>query len=527
MGYFAASMRQLTSLDAQFLALETSRQSGHVGGLAILDPSTAPGGELGCADIQWLIAERLPLLPPLRWRLVEVPFGLDYPYWVDDPDFDLDFHVRELALPSPGTDQKLADQVARIFARPLDRARPLWELYLIYGLESGHVAMLTKIHHAVVDGLSGAEIMGVLLDLSPEGREPPPSAALGADQRPGDLEMLARGLAGIPRYPVRALRSLPRALPNLEDTPFGTLPGTGAVSRVADRIQRAVGRSDGGVLERTTLRAPRTSFNGRISPHRRFVFGQLSLDEVKAVKNQHECTVNDVVVSICAAAVRRWLIEHDELPKIPLVAQIPVSVRRTDQSGTFGNRIMLMSAPLYTNVEDPVERLHKTHEALRAMKERHRALPAQLLQDANHFIPPAVFSRAARVTFALSTSNPGRPTWNLVISNVPGPQFPLYCAGARLEATYPVSVITDGMGLNITVMSYRGHLDFGIVADRDQMPDLWSLIDWLREALDELRPARRRKASTDRRAKSANDRAKSAKPRAKRANPRATPAAKR
>jgi diacylglycerol O-acyltransferase len=483
-------MRQLTSLDTQFLALETSRQSGHVAGLAILDPSTAPGGKLELADIEYLIAERLPLLPPLRWRLAEVPFGLDYPYWVDDPDFDLDFHVRELALPAPGTDEKLAEQVARIASRPLDRARPLWELYLIYGLASGHVAMLTKIHHSLIDGMSGAEIMGVLLDLTPEGREAPPSSALGADHEPTEQEMLVRGILGLPRYPLRALRSLPTALPNLEDTPFGTLPGAATIAGLADRVQRTLGRGDGGVLERTTLRAPKTTFNGRISAHRRFVFGQLSLDEVKDVKNQYEgCTVNDVVVSMCASAVRRWLVEHDELPKVPLVAQIPVSVRTTEQAGTFGNRIMLMSAPLFTNIEDPVERLRKTHDALAVMKERHRALPAQLLQDANHFIPPAVFSRAARVTFALSTGA-GRPTWNLVISNVPGPQFPLYCAGARLVANYPVSVITDGMGLNITVMSYCGHMDFGIVADRDQMPDLWKLMDWLGEALEELKPKR-------------------------------------
>ncbi len=181
--------------------------------------------------------------------------------------------------------------------------------------------------------------------------------------------------------------------------------------------------------------------------------------------------------------------EHHELLDEPLVAQIPVSVRSSEQMGTFGNRIMLMSAPLYTNIEDPVERLLQTHESLRVMKDRHRAMPAELLKDANHFIPPAVFSRAARVTFALSTSSPGRPTWNLVISNVPGPQFPLYLAGARLDANYPVSVITDGMGLNITVMSYCGTLDFGIVADRDQMPDVWRLIDWLEDSLAELEEA--------------------------------------
>ena len=486
-GRRSETIRQLSSLDAQFLALETPRQYGHVAGLAILDPATAPGGTLTAEDIQRLLVQRLPLLPPLRWRLAEVPLGLDYGYWVDDPDFDLDFHVRELALPDPGSDPQLAEQTGRIVARPLDRSRPLWELYLIHGLQSGHVAMLTKIHHSVIDGMSGAEVMGLLLDTEPEGRELPAPDPARDERAPGEIEMLARGLLGVPKYPLRALRSLPAAVPNLDETPFSTLPGTGPVSRLAGRLQRTV-RGDGRRVVRSNLRAPKTSFNGRISPHRRFAFGQLSLDDVKAVKNRYECTVNDVVVSICAGVVRRWLLEHDDLPDIPLVAQVPVSVRTDEQFGTYGNRILLMAAPLFTDVEDPLERLRLTHEALREMKERHRALPAQLLQDANHFIPPAVFSRAARLTFSLATSRPGRPTWNLVISNVPGPQFPLYMAGARLEAHYPVSVITDGMGLNITVMSYMGHMDFGLVADRDQMPDLERLMEWLPEELAALRP---------------------------------------
>jgi diacylglycerol O-acyltransferase / wax synthase len=484
-------MRQLTSLDAQFLALESARQSGHVGGLAVLDPSTAPGGTLTCTDLQVLLAERLPLLPPLRWRLAEVPLGLDYPYWVEDDDFDLEFHIREIGLAPPGSDAQLAEQVARIVSRPLDRKRPLWELYLIHGLPDGRVAVLTKIHHALIDGMSGAEIMGLLLDLSPEGREVPADAFRYGDAYPGELAMLARGLLGVPRYPLRVLRSLPRTLPNVEDVPaiFGSIPGAGTVGRLARVARRAL--ADGDVPEPPKLSAPKTTFNGRISPHRRFAFGQLRLEDVKAVKNHHGVTVNDVVVAICAGTVRRWLLEHDELPDEPLVAQIPVSVRTGDQMGTFGNRILLMSAPLFTDEPDPVRRLRRTHEALRVMKERHRALPAELLQDANNFIPPAVFSRAARLTFRLSTSRPGRPPWNLVISNVPGPQLPLYMAGARLEANYPVSVITDGMGLNITVMSYTGHMDFGIVADRQQMPDVDRLMGWLADSLEELGPPRR------------------------------------
>lgn len=481
-------MRQLTALDQQFLALEDSRHYGHVGALSIYDPSTAPGGELTLPRLQDLIAQRLPLVPPFRWRLAQVPFNLDYGYWVDDPDFDLEFHVRELALAPPGTDAQLAEQVARIYARPLDRARPLWELYLIHGLPEGRVAVMSKIHHAVIDGLSGAEIMGALLDLSPEGRRDlPPPLGEPSDRSPGDLTMLGRGLLGVPRYPLRLLRSVPRALPNIEEVPsIAAVPGLKRVGRLAATAQRAVGR--GGVVGRVDLVPPRTSFNGRISAHRRYAFGQLSLDEVKALKNHYGCTVNDVVVAICAGAVRRWLIEHRELPTEPLVAQIPVSVRREEEQGTFGNRILLMTAPLHTDEPDPVTRLRKTHESLAEMKERYRALPAELLRDANQFIPPALFSQAARLTFSLSSTRAGRPAWNLVVSNVPGPQFPLYMAGARMLAHYPISVITDGMGLNITVMSYCGHLDFGIVADREQMPDVWSLIESLGDALEELRP---------------------------------------
>jgi WS/DGAT/MGAT family acyltransferase len=490
-------MRQLTALDQQFLVLEDSRHVGHIGTLAVLDPSSAPGGRLTIEDLQLLIAERLPLVPPFRWRLVTVPFDLDYAYWLDDVNFDLDFHVRELALAPGAADEKLAEQVARIFARPLDRSRPLWELYLIHGLPDARVAVMTKIHHAVIDGISGAEILGALLDVSPEGREPPANFSDPADTEPSELEMLARGMLGVPRYPLRLLRSVPRALPDISEVPtLAAIPGLRTAGQVASRTRRLLGGRGPRVVGQRHLVPPRTSFNGRISAHRRFAFGQLSLDEVKAVKNAYHCTVNDVVVSICAGAVRRWLVEHDELPDQPLVAQIPVSVRTERQQGTYGNRILLMTAPLFTNEADPVRRLHETHGALVEMKERHRALPAELLQDANQFIPPAMFSRAARLTFSLATG-PGRPAWNLVVSNVPGPQFPLYMAGARLEANYPISVITDGMGLNITAMSYCGRLDFGIVADREQMPDLWSLIGWLRDALEELRPAKapRRRAS--------------------------------
>jgi diacylglycerol O-acyltransferase len=483
-------MRQLTSLDAQFLAVESARTYGHVGGLAVYDPDTAPGGQLTISDICRLVGQRIHMLPPFRWRLVGVPFGLDHPYWVEDPDFDLDFHIRDSAVPPPGDDHRVAETVARIFARPLDRTRPLWELYLIHGLEGGRVALLTKVHHSVVDGVSGNEILAVLLDPSPEGRELPPREDGAGERVPSELEMLGRGLMGLPRQPLRALRSAPTAIPNLTELPgANAFPGVPRLSRGVAAARRRLGieQDDPAILEATTARPPRLSFNGRISGHRRFSFGQLSLDTVKAIKNEAGVTVNDVVVAMCAGALREWLMERDELPRQPLVAMVPVSVRTEEQKATFGNRVSMMIVPIATDEADPKRRLKRTHELLRGAKTRHRAVPANLLTDATSFIPPAVASLAARTTMEVMGRT--RPPVNLVISNVPGPRNPLFLAGAKLEAHYPVSVVVDGVGLNVTVMSYLDHLDFGIVADRDQVADTWTLMDRLTRSLEELTEA--------------------------------------
>lgn len=480
-------MRQLTSLDAQFLAIETPRTFGHVGGFAVYDPATAPGDELDVDKVREVVEGRLHLLPPFRWRLVEVPLGLDLPYWVEDPDFDLDFHIRESAVPPPGDDRQVADTVARLFARPLDRSRPLWELYVIQGLEGGRSAILTKFHHSAIDGMSGMEVQAVLLDPRPEGREvEPPEHEHDPEAVPGDMEMLGRGLRGLPRQPLRALRSLPTALPNLVELPgANAFPGVPTLTRGLSRVRGMLGdQDDDGVLEVTTARPPRTSFNGRISAHRRFAFGSVSLDTVKAIKNELGITVNDVVVGLCTTAVRDWLIARGELPEDPLVALIPVSVRTEAQRQDFGNRVSTMIVPIPTDEPDPRARLLRTHDLLASAKDRHNALPADLLTDATSFIPPALATRAARTTVEVLGRT--RPPLNLVISNVPGPRTPLYCAGARLEANYPVSAIADGVGLNITVVSYMDHIDFGIVADRDQIDDVWSLMDGVTDALAEL-----------------------------------------
>jgi WS/DGAT/MGAT family acyltransferase len=484
-------MRQLTSLDAQFLAVESPSTYGHVSGLAILDPCNAPGGHLRITDIAQLVSERIHLLPPFTCRLADVPFGLDLPYWIEDPDFDLDFHVREIALAPPGDDRQLAEQVSRIVARPLDRSRPLWELYLIHGLAGGRVATLTKIHHAVVDGVSGAEILGILLDASPEGRDVEPAAGARVGERaPSQLEMLGRGLLGIPRTPVRMVRALPAAMQLTSMPMVRGLQGIGTLAAAVDRVTNQLlgirrGSADGAVLEAPAVRAPRTRFNGRISPHRRFAYGSVSLDKVKAIKNAAGVTLNDAVIALCASALRAWMLERGELPDEPLVAMVPVSVRKPDQMGTFGNRVSMMFVPIPTDEPDPQRRLERAHEVMKIAKDQHGAMPADVLQDAGQFIPPALMARANRVTTQLATGRM-RPALNLVISNVPGPRYPLYMAGARLVANYPVSVIIDGVGLNITCLSYLDSVDFGIVVDREQVDDAWPMMEAMVEALDEM-----------------------------------------
>ena len=483
-------MRQLTSLDAQFLALETPRAFGHVGGLAIYDPSSARGGELTIRDVCRQISERIHLLPPFTQKLATTPLDLDLPYWIEDGDFDMDFHVREMALAPPGDFHQLADQVARIMARPLDRSRPLWELYLIRGLEGGRDAMLTKFHHAAIDGVSGNEILAVLLDRHPEGREiPPAEGEREHEPPPSDLKLLARALLGLPRRPLAVAGSLPTAIANLDALPgVERIPGMRRIRRTAVRATAMLSGSspDEGLLETPRTNAPRTRFNGPITPHRRLAIGSLPLDTIKAVKNELGVTVNDVVVALCASMLRAWLEERGELPDEPLVAMVPVSVRTEEQAGTFGNRVSAMFVPIPTNEADPRRRIERTHEILGVAKERHKATPAQLMQDATQFVPPSLMSAASRVTMGLLARAPVRPVLNVVISNVPGPREPLYLAGARMLAYYPVSTITDGVGLNITVISYLDHIDVGIIGDREQLDDPWPMLDGMRGALQEF-----------------------------------------
>jgi len=474
-------VQQLTGLDAAFLAMETASVYGHVGSICVLDPSTAPE-PLTLERLTQVIEERLHLIPPFRRRLVTVPLGLDQPYWIEDPDFDIEFHVRELALPAPGDERQLAEQAARLHARHLDRRRPLWELYLIHGLQGGHVAIYTKVHHAAIDGVSGNDILTVLLDLSPEGRavdEPPPWES---DQPPSGIEMLVRSAVTLSSQPLRAARmsyGLLRSLPALASNPARpSLP-------VIDRL---LGRDRHAVLSSTGLRAPSTPFNRSIGPHRRWAFRSVPFDDVRAVKSTAKVSVNDVVMAMCAGALRAWMTSHDALPAAPLIAAVPVSVRTEEQKGTHGNRVSSMMAPLPTHLADPLERLRVAHDAMRAAKEQHGALPADLLADVTQFAMPALAGQAARLTARLRLVERINP-FNLIISNVPGPNVPLYYAGAKLLAYYPLSAIVDGQALNITVISYGGQMHFGLIADRDLVPDVDGLAQAIADELDVLHKA--------------------------------------
>jgi WS/DGAT/MGAT family acyltransferase len=407
---------------------------------------------------------------------------------VDDPDFDIEFHLREIALPGPGDDQQLAEQVARIHARPLDRARPLWEMYLIHNVEGGRQALYSKIHHAAIDGVSGAEILGTILDTTVEPRvEEPPDEYWTPEPLPSPLTLLQWGLASSVAQPAEVLRTLPRALPHLADLPGASLvPGVQVVSDLADSLVRMAGTGEQApAAERRSLTTPGTPLNAAITAHRRFAFGSLALDEIKAVKNAFAMTVNDVVMALCTSALRRWLLDHDGLPDVPIVIAVPVSVRGDDHPGTNGNEVSVMLAEMPTQLSDPMERLLAVQEGMAAAKRQFDAVPATILQDVASVVPTALAGLASRAVFRMLTV--GGPPFNLFVSNVPGPQLPLYVGGARVLGIYPASAITDMTGaLNITLFSYDGSLDFGLIACRELVPDVSNLIGYLRDALDEL-----------------------------------------
>lgn len=463
-------MHRLSGLDAQFLAAERGNSGSQYCGVAIYQ--TGKRKPITAATMRQRIAERMGQCPPLRWKLVAVPFGLDRPVFVET-EANLDDHVSETTLASPADETTLAAEVAHILATRLDRDKPLWKLQVFHGLR-GQTAVVMTLHHAAVDGIAASEIFAALLD----GPAQQSSASDGnqSDVVPGWAALAARGIASIPMRRVRALRSTPGALAHLDQVPvLRSLPGAHALSQIV--------RGD---LSAKRLDAPRTRFNAKLSPARSVAFGTVSLSDVKAIKNALGITVNDVVIALCAGALRRRLTSSGDLPADPLVTYIPVSTRVPEAQERYGNAITSMITAIPTHLADPRERLAFAHETLGRAKQRAREAPPTLLSDVNDPIPAPIFGIAARGLMELVSSRFVRPPVNLIISNVPGSPVKLACYGAPLVAHYPMSLIFDGFTLNITVVSYDQGLDIGIVGDAETLPDAWDLMNDIRAELAEL-----------------------------------------
>ncbi len=474
-------MQQLTGLDSIFLYLETDNAPMHIGGLSILDART-PEGRFGLADLRRILASRLHRSRTFTQRLVEVPLNLGNPYWVEDEDFDLDRHLERTQLPEPGGWKELSALVAWEMSQPLPRDRPLWQILMVEGVDGidgvprGSVALIAKIHHAAIDGVSGTEIMAALYDVEPtlpRAKVAPAEAPTGSgqrQQRPGAVKLL--------RQSGKHLIEAPGALPGaIGDTVKG-LVKSGAVWGLK-RVKPPP----------LPFSAPRTRWNAPVSPERVWGSAHLSLERIKAIRQRAEATVNDVVLTVCAGALRRYLVEKDELPKRPLVAMVPISVRSEDEKGTMGNVVSAMLVSLATDQADPAERLATIRQGATASKIHHQAIGARTLTDYTEFIPFALAGLGARLYTRMHLAEKHKPVFNLVITNVPGPQMPLYVAGARLLAHAGTGPIFDGMGLIMPVFSYNGALSIAATSDRAMMPDVEVFASYLTASLDELEAA--------------------------------------
>lgn len=459
-------VQRLSGLDASFLYMETPTCHMHVCGLAVYDPNDAPDG-WSVDQVKAVYEARLHLAPPFRRRLVEVPFGLHHPLWIEDPDFDIDNHIHHVTAPAPGGKRELAELAQRLVTIQLDRSRPLWEMWVIDGLEHGHVAVLSKVHHAAIDGESGTELTVATLDLGPEIAVHEPETEWEPDRVPNEIELLSYATTSLVRQPIRVAKSLQRSV------------GAGLDIRRRNRQPESQPPP-------APFAAPRTSFNHALSRHRSFAPVTVSLADTKRVKNAFGTTLNDVVLALCAGSLRRYLIDHDEDPGDALVAMVPISVRTTEQGGTMGNQVSSALTSLATTIEDPLERLEAISGGMREVKSQQELIGATTLQDWAEFAAPAVAARAMRLYSRTKMADRHRPIFNLTISNVPGPPFPLYLAGGRMVHNYPMGPIYDGGGLNITVMSYLDNLDFGIVGCPDLIDDIWSIGAGIRISLDEL-----------------------------------------
>jgi WS/DGAT/MGAT family acyltransferase len=463
------TMQPLSGLDSAFLYLEDARQPMHVGSVLVFE------GSMRFEDFRNTMAARVHLVERLRQRLVMVPFGIGKPYWAEDPAFNVDMHLQHVALPSPGSWKELRRLAARIFSMPLDRTRPLWEMTFVEGLDQipqvppGSVAVINKVHHSAIDGVSGADMMGVLLDTTKEPRTfqaPPPRSIAPI---PNEIEVLAhtaRKIMGKPSEIRRVAAEISEAL------------------RAAAKI-----RDKGVEAPPVPMTAPHTPFNRTITSQRIWNTALLELDRVKAIRKITDCTLNDVVLAICAGALRRYLDEKRQLPDKPLLAMIPVSTRGEDEHGKMGNKVSAMLLDMATDIADPVERLNVLRQHTQGGKAFEKAGATRAFVDLWDFIPFGLANRVLRLYSRFRVSEMHNPLFNLVITNVPGPQIDMYMAGHKMLASMGMAPLVDGMGLLITVLSYNGVLSISPTSCPAVMPDLDLFTRYLREAANELEAA--------------------------------------
>ena len=463
-------MQPLSGLDASFLYLESPTMHMHVGSVAVVSDT------LTFDEFRTLIEQRIHLVPRLRQRLVEVPLSVDRPYWVDDPDFNLALHLHHVALPRPGNWRELRRLASRIFSQPLDRSRPLWEFVFVEGLDTipqvppGSVALISKVHHAAIDGASGNDILTVLVDPTPEGREISPAPDWNPPPIPNEIGVVTRSAVDFITRPLK----LPKLL---AETAVSTVKA-GALTRVP-----------GVELPAVPFTAPYTRINGKVTAERIWNTALLELDRVKEIKNIMDVSVNDVVLAICAGALRRYLGEKGELPKKPLVSMVPVSTRSKDEQNTMGNQVSAMLIQLATDVADPLERLTTIHNNATGGKMFQGAIGAKTLANYLDFVPFSLGGQAARLYTRLNVAERLNPIMNLTITNVPGPQMDLYLAGHKLLAVLGMAPIIDGMGLMIAALSYNGVLSMSVTSCPKLMPDLDLFAKYLRESANELEAA--------------------------------------
>jgi diacylglycerol O-acyltransferase / wax synthase len=453
-------MDRLSAIDASFLAGEKESSHMHVGGVMIFE-----GPPLGREEALQHIESRLHLVPRYRQKLAVPRFEMGRPLWVDDPSFNLEYHVRDTALPAPGDLNQLRLLVARIFSQRLDRSKPLWETWFVQGLEGDRFAIINKTHHALVDGISGVDLATVLFDLSPVPPERTEVPEWTPQPEPSQAQLIGEFVKGVVRRPV--------------EIGLAAVDATLHPERTVEHIREAA-EGLGEVAWAGVNPAPDTPLNVPIGSHRRIVWVQTELDAFKAIKNSLGGTVNDVVLAVVTAALARWLRTRGVRTEgLELRAQVPVSIRSDDEHDRLGNRIAVMRAPLPVYARDPVERLRIVRESMQGLKESKQALAAQVIAGLEDFAPPTILSMASRTHWSPRL-------FNMIVTNVPGPQFPIYLQGRELLELVPVAFLPDNFALTIAAMSYNGELDFSLLGDYDAMPDIDLVGEYVEEALEEL-----------------------------------------